>query len=204
MNTQYMNSPHRYKRRHAQFKKVINQLESIIFSKRNLKKIYRDQDRLNQFKMKKHLIQQLNNDIQQIVEAMQTANSKLSTQRLERLVNISNPVADLTKTRNEELKSMTTAAYLEELELETLNPDDKVTNGTTIVLDRTNETIIASDMPLQKSSCPDSNMSVVDKVSHLQNSSVTPDLEVKILGDVIDELIDKSIEDMREELVVKL
>ena len=52
-------------------------------------------------KMKKHLIQQLNNDIQQIVEAMQTANSKLSTQRLERLVNVSNPVASLTKARNE-------------------------------------------------------------------------------------------------------
>ena len=100
---------------------------------------------------------------------MQTANSKLSTQRLERLVNVSNPVASCIKVRNDELKKMTTGlAYSEELELETLNPDDKMTNETTtssIVLERTNETVTASDMPLQKSSCPDSSMIVDDKIT---------------------------------------
>ena len=157
--------------------------------------------------MKKHFIQQLNHDIQQIVKAMKTANSKLSTQRLERLVNVSNPVASCIKVRNDELKKMTTAAYSEELELETLNPDDKMTNETTtssIVLERTNETVTVSDVSVPKSSCPDSSMTVDDEVSHLQNRSVTSDLEVKILEDVIEELIDESIEDLRGELVVKL
>ena len=109
-----------------------------------------------------------------------------------------------------------------------------MTTTSSIVLDRTNETVTVSDIPLQKSSCPDSGMMVDDKVSHLQNRSVTSDmplqksscpdsnmiiddkvshhqnrlvtadLEVKILGDVIEELIDESIKDMRGELVVKL
>ena len=52
-HTEFMQSPHRYKRRHIQFTKVIHQLESIIFSKRQLKKIYKDQERLRQFRMKK-------------------------------------------------------------------------------------------------------------------------------------------------------
>ena len=95
----------------------------------------------------------------------------------------------------------------EELELETLSPDDKMTNEITtssIVLERTNETVTVSDASLQKSSCPDSSMTVDDEVSHLQNRSVTSDLEVKILEDIIEELIDESIEDLRGELVVKL
>ena len=83
-------------------------MESIIFSKRQLKKIYRDQERLKQFRMKKYFIQQLNYDIQRIVKAMQTADGKLSTERLERLVNVSDSVANCIRVRNEKLKYMTT------------------------------------------------------------------------------------------------
>ena len=75
-HTQYMQKPHRFKRRHIQLQKVISPLESLLFLKRQLKKIHRDQNRLKQFKMKKNFTQQLNYDIQGIVKAMQTEDGR--------------------------------------------------------------------------------------------------------------------------------
>ena len=143
---------------------------------------------------------------------MQTVDSKLSAERLARLVNVNNSVANSIKVRNEELKNMTSGIVnSEELELEILSPDNKMTNEitTSIVLGETDEAATESDAPLQKSSCPDSLMTVDGEESLLQktscqNRSITADLEVKILEDVIEEFIDESIEDLRGELVVKL
>ena len=162
--------------------------------------------------MKKKFIQQLNYDIQRIVKSMQTVDSKLSAERLARLVNVNNSVANCIKVRNEELKNMTSGIVnSEELELEILSPDDKMTNEitTSIVLGETDEAVTESDAPLQKSSCRDSLMTVDGEESLLQktscqNRSITADLEVKILEEVIEEFIDESIEDLRGELVVKL
>ena len=150
-----MQKPHCFKRRHIQLQKVISQLESIIFSKRQLKKIYRDQDRLRQFRMKKNFTQQLNYDIQGIVKDMQTEDSKESA---ERLVNVNNSVSNCIKVRNEELKNMTTGIInLKELESEILSPDDKMITEitTSIELEETDEAVIEMEAPLQKSSCPD-------------------------------------------------
>ena len=143
---------------------------------------------------------------------MQTVDSKLSAERLARLVNVNNLVANCIKVRNEELKNMTYGIVnSEELELEILSPDDKMTNEitTSIVLEETDEAVIEMEAPLQKSSCPDSLMTVDGEESLLQktscqNRSITDDLEVKILEDVIEEFIDESIEDLRGELVIKL
>ena len=113
-HTQYMQSPHRFKRRHIQLQKVISQLESIIFLKRQLKKIYRDQDRLRQFRMKKNFTQQLNYDIQGIVKAMQTEDGRESA---ERLVNVNSSISNCIELRNDELKNMITGiTSLNELE----------------------------------------------------------------------------------------
>ena len=104
-HTQYMQKPHHFKRRHIQLQKVISQLEAIMFSKRQLKKIHRDQNRLNQFKMKKNFTQQLNCNIQGILKAMQTEGGIKSA---ERLVNVNNLVSDCIKLRNDERKNMIT------------------------------------------------------------------------------------------------
>ena len=85
-----------------------------MFSKRQLKKIHRDQNRLKQFKMKKNFTQQLNYDIKGIVKAIQTEDSRESA---ERLVNVNNLVSDCIKLRNDELKNMITGiTSLKELE----------------------------------------------------------------------------------------
>ena len=143
---------------------------------------------------------------------MQTEDSKQSAERLVRLVNVNNSVSSCIKVRNDELKNMTTGIVnSEELELEILSPDDKMTNEitTSIVLEETDEAVIELEAPLQKSSCLDSLITVDVEESLLQKTLcrdrlITADLEGKILEDVIEEFIDESIEDLRGELVVKL
>ena len=102
-HNQYMFRPHRFKRRHIQFQKVISQLETIMFSKRQIRKIYRDQNTLNQFRMKKNLTQQLNYDLQELIKSMQTGGD---VGIVEKHVNVNNLVSNCIKMRNDELKKI--------------------------------------------------------------------------------------------------
>ena len=143
---------------------------------------------------------------------MQTVDSKLSAERLARSVNVNNSVANCIRLRNEKLKNMTSGIVnSEELELEILNPDYKMTYETvaSIVSGESDVAVIESDTPLQNSLGPDSFMTVDAEESPLQKTScqdrlITADLEVKILEDVIEEFIDESIEDLGGEPFVKL
>ena len=75
-----------------------------MFSKRQIRKIHRDQDRLNQFRIKKNITQQLNLDLQETIKTMQTGSEE---GKVVRNVNVNNLVSSCMKIRNEELKRKT-------------------------------------------------------------------------------------------------
>ena len=54
----------------------MRELETIMFSKRQIQKIHRDQYRLNQFIIKKNIAQQLNYYLQEFIKSMQTGSDE--------------------------------------------------------------------------------------------------------------------------------